>query len=105
LETGGSIGYAVMAGGAATNNRGYFLVNQEGTATDSTATIIGDSLSQADNVGRTIGSFVPGHWYYVANTTPCRARRRRSTATWANLTLGEMSVTQAVAGQSPAAGH
>ena len=99
LETGGSIGYAVMAGGAATNNRGYFLVNQEGTATDSTATIIGDSLSQADNVGRTIGSFVPGHWYYVANTYTVSGSQTTINSYVANLTLGEMSVTQAVAGQ------
>ena len=99
LETGGSIGYAVMAGGAATNNRGYFLVNQEGTSSDSTATIIGDSLSQADNVGRTIASFVPGHWYYVANTYSVSGSQTTINSYVADLTLGEMSVTQAVAGQ------
>ncbi|NCY02447.1 MAG: hypothetical protein EBX36_05935, partial [Planctomycetia bacterium] len=99
METGGSIGYAVMAGGAATNNRGYFLVSQEGTASDSTATIIGDSLSQADNVGQTIASFVPGHWYYVANTYTVSGSQTTINSYVADLTLGQTAVTQSVANQ------
>ncbi|MFM8494421.1 MAG: autotransporter-associated beta strand repeat-containing protein, partial [Planctomycetia bacterium] len=99
METGGSIGYAVMAGGAATNNRGYFVISQEGAATDSTSTIIGDSLSQADNVGRTIAAFVPGHWYYVANTYTVSSSQTTINSYVADLTAGQMSVTQAVANQ------
>ncbi|NBW96543.1 MAG: hypothetical protein EBR28_07375, partial [Planctomycetia bacterium] len=99
METGGSIGYAVMAGGATTNNRGYFVVNQEGTSSDSTATIIGDSISQADNVGQTIAAFVPGHWYYVANTYTVSGSQTTINSYVADLTAGQTAVTQAVANQ------
>ena len=99
VETGGSIGYAVMAGGQATNNRGYFIVGQEGTSSDSLTTIIGDSISQADNVGQTIAAFVPGHWYYVANTYTVSGSQTTINSFVANLTLSQTSVTRAVTSQ------
>ncbi len=99
METGGSIGYAVMAGGAATNNRGYFVVNQEGAASDTMSTIVGDSISQTDNVGRTLTTFTPGHWYYVANTYTVSGSLTTMNSYVADLTAGQTSVTQAVANQ------
>ncbi|MFM7206772.1 MAG: polysaccharide lyase family 8 super-sandwich domain-containing protein [Planctomycetaceae bacterium] len=99
VEVGGSIGYAVMAGGQATNNRGYFIVGQEGAAADTMSTIIGDSISQADNVGTTTPSFTPGHWYYVANTYTVSGSQTTISSYVADLTLGQTAVTQAVAGQ------
>ena len=99
LETGGSIGYAVMAGGQATGNRGYFIVGQEGTTSDAVSTIIGDSISQADNVGQTVASFVPGHWYYVANTYTVSGSQTTINSFVADLTLSQTSVTRAVNSQ------
>jgi hypothetical protein len=99
VEAGGSISYAVMAGGQATNNRGYFIVGQEGTSSDSLTTIIGDSISQADNVGQTVSAFVPGHWYYVANTYTVSGSQTTINSYVADLTLGQTSVTRAVTSQ------
>lgn len=99
VEAGGSIGYAVMAGGQATNNRGYFVVGQEGTSSDSLTTIIGDSISQADNVGQTVAAFVPGHWYYVANTYTVSGSQTTISSYVADLTLSQTSVTRAVTSQ------
>ena len=99
VEAGGSIGYAVMAGGQATNNRGYFIVGQEGTSSDGLATIIGDSISQADNVGQTVTAFVPGHWYYVANTYTVSGSQTTIDSYVADVTLGQTTVTRAVTSQ------
>ena len=99
VEAGGSIGYAVMAGGQATNNRGYFIVGQEGASSDSLTTIIGDSISQADNVGQTVSTFVPGHWYYVANTFTVSGSQTTINSYVADLTLSQTSVTRAVTSQ------
>ena len=99
VEVGGSIGYAVMAGGQATGNRGYFLVQQEAAGNDALSTIVGDSISQSDNVGRTLGAFVPGHWYYVANTYTVSGSQTMIDSYVADLTLGQTAVTRAVATQ------
>ena len=99
VETGGSIGYAVMAGGQATGNRGYFVVGQEGTSSDTLTTIIGDSISQADNVGQSLAAFVPGHWYYVANTYTVSGSQTTISSYVADLTLSQTSVTRAVTSQ------
>lgn len=99
VETGGAIGYAVMAGGQATGNRGYFIVDQEGAATDSLATVVGDSNSQPDNVATTSAAYVPGHWYYVANTYTVSGSQTTISSYVADLTAGQTSVTQAVTGQ------
>lgn len=99
VEAGGSIGYAVMAGGQATGNRGYFIVGQEGTTSDAMTTIIGDSISQADNVGQTVAAFVPGHWYYVANTYSVSGSQTTISSYVADLTLSQTSVTRVVTSQ------
>jgi chondroitin AC lyase len=96
LETGGGVGYAVMAGGWASNQRGYFLAQQEGAATDSLSTIIGDSFSGADNNRPIVNAFQPGHWYYVATTYSRGSAATIVNAYVANVTTGETVATRAV---------
>jgi hypothetical protein len=96
LETGGSVGYAVMAGGWTNNQRGYFLAQQEGVATDGLATIIGDSFAGADNNRPLLAAFEPGHWYYVATTYTRSGAATTVNAYVANVTNGETVTTRAV---------
>ena len=96
LETGGGVGYAVMAGGWANNQRGYFLAQQEGAAADGLATIIGDSFAGADNNRPLLAAFEPGHWYYVATTYTRSGAATTVNAYVANITSGETVATRAV---------
>lgn len=96
LETGGSVGYAVMAGGWTNNQRGYFLAQAEGAVDDSLATIIGDSFSGADNNRPVLDAFEPGHWYYVATTYTRSGGSTTINAYVADVTGGETVVTRAV---------
>jgi chondroitin AC lyase len=99
LETGGSIGYAVNAGGQATNNRSYFVVQQEGSAGDSLSTIIGDSISQADNKATFAATFETGRWYYVASTYAVSGSQTTINTYVADLTAGQQQVTRAISSQ------
>ncbi len=99
LETGGSIGYAVNAGGQNSNNRGYFVVQQEGAAADSMSTIIGDSISQADNRATFAATFEPGRWYYVASTYAVSGSQTTINTYVADMTGGQQQVTRAITAQ------
>lgn len=99
LETGGVSGFAVMGGGWRTGTRGYFLVQQEGTVTDSLATIIGDSLTESDNVAGILPGFDPGRWYYVATTYTVAGAQTSVRSYVADLTAGEQVARIAVLDQ------
>lgn len=99
LESGGATGFAVMAGGWQTGTRGYFIAQQEGATADALATIIGDSLTQPDNVATTVAATTPGHWYYVANTYTVTGGQTLVKSYVANVTLGQTVASVAVAGQ------
>jgi hypothetical protein len=99
LEAGGSIGYAVNAGGQATNNRSYFVVQQEGAPGDSLSTIIGDSLTQADNKATFAAAFEPGRWYYVASTYTVSGSQTTISSYVADLTAGQRQVSRAITSQ------
>ncbi len=100
LETGGSIGYAVNAGGQATNNRGYFVVQQEDVTGDSLSTIIGDSLTQADNKATFAPVFAPGRWYYVASTYTVSGSQTTISSYLADLTAGQRQVSRVITSQT-----
>jgi len=99
LEIGGSIGHAVNTGGQSSNNRGYFVVQQEAAAGDSLSTIIGDSISQADNKATFAATFDPGRWYYVASTYAVSGSQTTISTYVADLTAGEQQVRRAITAQ------
>ena len=99
LEIGGSIGHAVNTGGQSSNNRGYFVVQQEAAAGDSLSTIIGDSISQVDNRATFAATFEPGRWYYVASTYAVSGSQTTINTFVADLTAGQQQVTRAITSQ------
>jgi chondroitin AC lyase len=99
LEAGGVTGFAVMAGGWRTGTRGYFLAQQEGTTTDALATIVGDSLTQPDNVATILPGLDPSHWYYVASTYTIADSQTTVRSYLADVTAGEQVVRVAVLDQ------
>jgi chondroitin AC lyase len=99
LESGGVTGFAVMAGGWQTGTRGYFIAQREGGGADALATIIGDSLTEPDNVATTMAAATPSHWYYVANTYSVSDGQTLVKSYVADVTAGQTVASVAVSGQ------
>jgi len=89
VESGGQTGFAVMAGGWTSAQRGYFIAQVEQHPDDALATIIGDSLTESDNRREMLDSLVPGHWYYVANTYQADGSSTLIRSYLADVTAGE----------------
>jgi len=92
LESGATIGYGVAHSPA--GNRAYFMTEVAQTGDDQLATVVGDSFTQSDNRRPVVNPFVPGHWYYVANTYQLGGSNTLVSSYVADLTAGQKTVTQ-----------
>lgn len=88
VTSDGQSGYAVSTR-AATAQRGYYVAQSGGTQLQ---TAIGDPL----NPQNIVNPFIPGHWYYVANTYTVSGGNTTVNSYVADLTAGQTTLTHAL---------